>query len=134
MRTYETLRHISTFEDRFRYLALKGEVGDRTFGSERYLNQRFYTSSEWRRVRDFVIVRDGGCDLAIAGREIYASIYIHHLNPITPEDLKFGRASLLDPENLISVSHRTHNAIHYGDESLLQKEFVERRPGDTKDW
>lgn len=134
MKTYEELRHIPTFEERFRYLMISGVVGDRTFGSERYLNQSFYTSAPWRRVRDYVIIRDNGCDLGIPGREIFSSIFVHHMNPISPEDLKFGRPSLIDPENLITVSHRTHNAIHYGDESQLQQEFVERRPGDTKDW
>lgn len=134
MKSYEELRHVSTFEDRFKYLSLAGIVGDRTFGSERYLNQRFYTSSRWRRVRDYVIVRDNGCDLAFPGREIYSTVFIHHINPLTPEDLKFNRPCLLDPENLISVSFKTHNAIHYGDESQLQQPFVERSPGDTKQW
>ena len=133
-RTYEELRQLPTFEDRFKYLSLLGNVGETTFGWERHLNQSFYNSSQWRRVRDFIIVRDNGCDLGIEGREIHSSIYIHHMNPIVPDDLRFGRPSLLDPENLITVSHRTHNAIHYGDESQLPKPFVERRPGDTKDW
>jgi hypothetical protein len=134
LKSYEELRHILTFEDRFRYLSLVGTVGDATFGSERYLNQRFYTSYEWRSVRDQVIIRDNGCDLGILGREIYGPVYVHHMNPIKPEDLKFGRYSLIDPNNLITVSHRTHNAIHYGDEKQLVPEFVERSPGDTKDW
>lgn len=134
IRTYEELQHILTFEERFRYLSLVGTVGDQTFGSERYLNQSFYNSSEWHRARDLVIIRDNACDLGIPGREVFSSIHIHHMNPITPEDLKFGRYSLIDPNNLITVSHRTHNAIHYGDERQLQQEFVERRPGDTKEW
>ena len=133
-RTYDELIKLPTFEERFRYLSLAGNVGETTFGWERHLNQGFYNSSPWRRVRDFIIVRDNGCDLGIEGREIHSSLYIHHMNPIVPEDLRFGRPSLLDPDNLITVSHRTHNAIHYGDESHLQKEYVERRPGDTKDW
>lgn len=133
-RTYEELRKLQTFEERFRYLSLLGNVGEKTFGWERHLNQSFYNSAPWRRVRDFIIVRDNGCDLGIPGREIHSSIYIHHINPIVPEDLRFGRPSLLDPDNLITVSHQTHNAIHYGDESHLRKEYVERRPGDTKDW
>lgn len=134
MKTYKELSQILSFEDRFRYLSLAGTVGERTFGSERYLNQQFYTSAPWRRAREYVIVRDNGADLGIEGREIHGILYIHHINPLTPEDLRYGRPALLDPENLITVSHRTHNAIHYGDESLLQKEFVERTPGDTKDW
>lgn len=133
-KTYEQLRQLPTFEERFRYLALRRSVGEATFGSERYLNQRFYMSSDWRRVRNFIIVRDHGCDLGILGRDIYSTMYIHHINPIRAEDLKSGNPLLLDPNNLITVSHRTHNAIHYGDENQLQKEFVERRPGDTKDW
>lgn len=134
IRTYEELRHIPTFEERFRYLSLVGQVGDSTFGSERYLNQQFYNSHQWHRARDFVIMRDNGCDLGIPGREIYSKIFVHHLNPISPESLKFGWPELLDPDNLITVSHRTHNAIHYGDERQLEQDFVERRPGDTKEW
>lgn len=134
IRTYEELRTLSTFEERFHYLSLAGNVGDRTFGSERYLNQSFYTSSVWRQARDLVIIRDNGCDLGIAGREIFSTIYVHHMNPITPEDVKFARASLWDPNNLITVTHRTHNAIHYGDERQLEKEFVERAAGDMKLW
>lgn len=134
MKTYDELKQILSFEDRFRYLSLSGLVGDRTFGSERYLNQRFYNSSQWRRTRDFVILRDNGCDLGIPGREIHNSIYIHHINPLTPFDIKSGSSALLDPNNLITVSHRTHNAIHYGDEKQLQIGFIERRPGDTKLW
>ena len=133
-RTYDELRKLLTFEERFEYLSLAGNVGERTFGWERYLNQSFYNSAQWRRVRDFIIVRDDGCDLGIKTRQIGDSLYIHHMNPIIPEDLRFGRPSLLDPDNLITVSHRTHNAIHYGDASQLSKPFVERRPGDTKDW
>lgn len=135
-KSYLELVKLRTFEERFRYLALGAIVGDRTFGNERYLNQRFYTSQAWRRARDIVIIRDDGCDLGIEGRKIeYPNpIYIHHINPLEPDDLKFGRASLTDPDNLICVTHQTHNAIHYGDESQLAKPVVERRPGDTKDW
>lgn len=133
-RTYSELEKLLTFEERFRYLALHGEVGDRTFGSERYLNQRFYTSTAWRSARNIIQIRDNGCDLGIPGREIHSTVYIHHINPITPDDLKYGRPCLTDPENLITVSHKTHNAIHFGDESLLSTDFVERRPGDHKDW
>lgn len=134
IKSYSKLVKCETFEDRYRYLALRGVVGDPTFGFERYLNQSFYNSSEWRRMRQIVIVRDNGCDLGIEGRELNSSIYIHHMNPMKVSDLKNLRFDLLDPEFLISVSHRTHNAIHYGDERQLQKEFVERQPGDTKLW
>lgn len=133
-RSYSELRVLPSFEERFNYLCLAGTVGDITFGSERHLNQRFYNSYEWKQARNWVIVRDNGCDLGILGREIHSTIYIHHINPITPDDLKFRSLALFDPENLISVTHRTHNAIHYGDVNNLQRDPVERRPGDTKDW
>lgn len=134
VRTYSELCRLLTFEERFRYLSLVGIVGDPTFGSERFLNQKFYNSFEWKNIRNYVITRDHGRDLGIEGREIHRSPYIHHMNPITAEDVKMGSTMLLDPENLITVSHRTHNAIHYGDENLLIKDLVERRPGDTKEW
>jgi len=134
IRTYEELSRLLSFEQRFHYLSLKGLPFDQTFGSERFLNQRFYNSYEWRQIRNYVIARDFGRDLGVEGREIYRSPYIHHINPITPEDLKMRNPMLLDPNNLITVSHQTHNAIHYGDESHLLKDFVERRPGDTKEW
>jgi len=133
-RTYSRLIQIPTFEERFQYLSLSGEVGDRTFGNERYLNQGFYNSAAWRRARHQIIVRDNGCDLAFPGRDIHSTIYIHHLNPLTPDDLKHYTPALLNPENLIVVTHQTHNAIHYGDERQLQKDLVERSPGDTIDW
>ena len=133
-KTYSELIQLPTFEERFRYLALSGVVGDQTFGWERHLNQSFYNSTDWRRTRDHIIVRDGGCDMAVQGREIYSTIYIHHINPLTPADLRDYSPALLNPENLISVTHQTHNAIHYGDENNLQKDFVERTPGDTVDW
>lgn len=133
-RTYSELRRIRGFEERYRYLALRGEVGESTFGFDRYLNQRFYRSSEWRHLRSHVIARDMGCDLGVEGYELHDRIYIHHMNPMVVEDIKHGNADILDPEFLISTSHRTHNAIHYGDENLLPKQFVERRPGDTKLW
>lgn len=133
-KTYTELLTFPTFEERFRYLALNASVGDRTFGGERYLNQQFYTSAQWRKTRNEIIIRDNGCDMAMPGHEIHSTIYIHHINPIRPEDLKNHSASLLNPENLISVTHRTHNAIHYGDESQIEQPMVERRPGDTKDW
>lgn len=133
-RTFTELVQLSTFEDRFRYLSLKGIVGESTFGFERHLNQKFYTSREWRLIRDEVITRDYGCDLAMPGFEIYDRILIHHMNPITPDDIAHGNADILDPEYLISVTHRTHNAIHYGDKHLLALPVIERRPGDTALW
>ena len=133
-KSYSELARLETFEERFRYLALSGIVGDPTFGNERFLNQRFYTSSAWRSVRHVVIIRDDGRDLGIEGREINSTLYIHHINPLTPDDLKYDRPCLTDPENLITVSHRTHNAIHYGDEGQLDRGLVERTAGDTKDW
>lgn len=133
-RSYSELSTIETFEERYRYLALQGIVGMSTFGYDRYMNQQFYASSEWRRVRQMVILRDNACDLGIEGRELYGRIYIHHMNPMIVEDIKHSRSEILDAEFLISVSHRTHNAIHYGDENQLQKPLVERQPGDTKLW
>lgn len=133
-RTYSELRRLPTFEERYDYLVLRGEVGKATFGFDRWINQRFYRSREWRKVRDFVVVRDNGCDLGVPGYEIYARLMVHHMNPIVPEDLERGEAWVLDPEYLITTTHRTHNAIHYGDDSLLVKPPVERRPGDTKLW
>jgi len=133
-RSYSELRRLSTFEERFRYLALRGRVGDQTFGYNRWVNQDFYTSREWRQTRNDIIVRDNGCDLGIEGYEIHKGLYIHHINPITVAQIEAGDDCLFDPDNLITVAHRTHNAIHYGDESLLPKPLVERRPGDTKLW
>jgi hypothetical protein len=134
LRTYSELRRIPTFEERFAYLDLRGQVGEATFGSNRWFNQRFYRSREWRHVRDFVIVRDNGCDLGIPDYGIHGRILIHHMNPVTMEDLAHGTALVLDPEYLITTTHRTHNAIHYGDDSLLPQQVVERKPGDTKLW
>jgi len=128
------LRRIATFEERYDYLALRGVVGHPTFGSDRYINQRFYTSTEWRQVRHHVIARDEGCDLGIEGHEIHDKIYIHHLNPMTVDDISQSDDHILDPEFLITTTHRTHNAIHYGDASLLPKLYVPRQPGDTKLW
>ena len=133
-RTYRELSRLQTFEDRFEYLSLDGIVGNPTFGSERYLNQRFYTSSEWKSVRNFVIARDLGLDLGVEGYEIYDRIVIHHMNPMTPEEVVHGDQNILDPEFLITTTHNTHNAIHFGNASLLPKLNVERRPGDTKLW
>lgn len=125
---------MSTFEERFAYLSLGGEVGMATFGFDRWINQRFYRSREWKQARDLVIFRDNGCDLGITGYEIYARVMVHHMNPIAPEQLERGGELVLDPEYLITTTHRTHNAIHYGDDSLIRKPPVERRPGDTKLW
>ena len=134
IRTYSDLCRRSTFLERFRYLSLGGVVGEDTFGSKRYLNQLFYKSSEWLPIRDKIIIRDEGCDLGIPGRIITGSMYIHHLNPITIRDLECRTEYLLDPEFLIVCSFETHNAIHYGDESLLLSEPIVRRPNDTCPW
>lgn len=134
IRTYSELLRRDTLEERFEYLALGGRVGQETFGFDRYLNQQFYTSRQWRQVRNHVIARDIGRDLAVDGHEIHERIYIHHMNPMTVEDIVSGDPRILDPEFLISVTHRTHNAIHYGDRGLLPKALVERSPGDTMLW
>lgn len=133
-RRYSELVELETFEERFEYLRLEGVVGASTFGFDRHLNQKFYTSYEWRRVRDEVVVRDFGCDLGIAGLEIYEGLLVHHMNPMTSEDLLHGESWILDPEFLITTSHNTHNAIHYGADALRPRELVERHPGDTKLW
>lgn len=133
-RNYSELCRLVTFEERFNYLSLAGEVGAVTFGFDRWINQHFYRSREWKQARDYVIVRDNGCDLGTPGQEISHGVLVHHMNPMTPEDLEQGEVWVLDPEYLITTTHRTHNAIHYGDESLLRKAPVERRPGDTKLW
>lgn len=134
IRTYRELRHLKTFEERFDYLLLKGVVGESTFGSERYINQEFYRSREWKLVRADVIARDEGCDLGIEGHEIFDQPYVHHMNPMIREEIIHGADSILDPDLLITVSFKTHNAIHYGDRSTLPRPFVERKPGDTKLW
>lgn len=134
IRSYSELIHIPTFEERFEYLKLSGAVGKETFGFDRYLNQVFYRSKEWKRVRDLVIVRDNGCDLGIEDREICGKIYIHHMNPISLSDIERKSESILDPEYLICVTHNTHNAIHYGDSSLLVTAPIERTPNDTCPW
>lgn len=133
-RCYRELRRLGTFEERFAYLKLQGEVGFSTFGFDRYLNQEFYASREWRQIRRHVIIRDNGCDLGVDGYEIHGRLYIHHMNPMNPNDITHGNMDILDPEFLITTTHRTHNAIHYGDENLLLKRHVERRRGDTKLW
>ena len=133
-RSYSELIQIPTFEERYRYLRLGGEVGKETFGYDRYLNQVFYTSKEWRAFRRKIIVRDMGCDLGIADREIHGLIMIHHINPINMDDILRRRECLLDPENVICISMDTHNAIHYGDENLLVKAPIERSRNDTCPW
>lgn len=134
IRTYSELIKLHTFEERFRYLQLHGAVGIDTFGFDRVFNQMFYTSREWKRVRDIVIARDNGCDLGIEGREIYGRVLIHHLNPISLEDIESASEYLLNPEYLITTTHSTHNAIHYGDESKLFTGPIERKKNDTCPW
>lgn len=134
LRSYSGLVRFDSLEDRFEYLKLGGEVGYSTFGYDRWVNQRFYTSIEWKRIRDVVIVRDNGCDLGVEGYEIRDRILIHHMNPMTLDDIEHGNLDILDPEYLICTSHNTHNAIHYGEKDLLPQLLVERYPGDTKLW
>lgn len=134
IRTYSQLKQIQTFEERYDYLKLGGVVGEDTFGFDRYLNQNFYRSREWKHVRDEVIMRDNGCDLGVDGHEIRGKILIHHMNPITSEDIHRVSDYLLNPEYLICVTHRTHNAIHYGDESLIVTAPIERTQNDTCPW
>ena len=134
IRTYSELCQLSTFEERFDYLRLNGSVGKDTFGFDRYLNQQFYRSSEWKHIRDQVILRDNGCDLGVEGYEIRGRILIHHINPISVEDIHTMSDLLMNPEYLICVSHRTHNAIHYGDESLIITAPIERTQNDTCPW
>lgn len=133
-RTYSELRTYDTFEERFEYLALYGEVGAEVFGSHRWVNQDFYRSRQWRNVRNFVVVRDNGCDLAIPGYPAGRDPLVHHINPMTPEDIINGEEWVLDPEFLILTTKRTHNAIHYGDSSLIPKQHIARQAGDTKLW
>ena len=130
-RSYSELVQIEGFEERFRYLALRGRVGDETFGNERTLNQEFYHSAVWRRIRRIVLLRDNNCDLGVDGYDIPAGLHMHHMNPVTVQDIYEGNPDILDPEYLISTTQLTHNAIHYGDERQLPRSFTERRPGDT---
>lgn len=134
IRTYTELTEIESFADRYRYLKLDGLVGKDTFGFDRYVNQKFYRSKEWKDIRDHVIVRDNGCDLSVEGYEIRGRIYIHHMNPIMLQDIKYATDYLLNPEYLITTTHRTHNAIHYGDEDLLILPLIERSKNDTCPW
>ncbi len=134
MRSYTDLCKISDFLDRYKYLRLGGKVGSDTFGYERYLNQFFYRSKEWRAIRDYVIVRDNACDLGVPGRELTSKILIHHINPISVKDLEERTDILLNPEYLITVSFETHQAIHYGDDNLIAKDPVVRTKFDTCPW
>lgn len=131
---YSELILLPTFEERYKYLQLNGVIGDETFGFDRYINQMFYRSQEWKQVRDYVIVRDNGCDLGIEGHEIRGKILIHHMNPIGIKDIQQVNKFLLDPEYLITTMLSTHNAIHYGDESLLVTDPIERSKNDTCPW
>lgn len=134
IRTYSELIQLPTFLERYNYLALRGEVGSSTFGFDRWINQQFYQSPQWRRLRHDIIARDEGCDLGVRGFDIHSRVIIHHLNPLVQDDIVYGTRNALDPEFLITTTHDTHNAIHYGDESLLAKPYVPRQPGDTKLW
>ena len=134
IRTYTELSRLPSFEERFQFLRLNGAVGEATFGFDRYLNQLFYKSPEWKELRDYIIIRDIGCDLGIDGYDVQGKIYIHHMNPITREDIETQSELLLNPEYLIVTSHNTHNAIHYGDEGLLLLPPNERRRFDTCPW
>ena len=134
IRTYSELTLLPTFEDRFEYLRLDGKVGEDTFGFDRYLNQLFYRSQEWKKIRDYVIISDNACDLGVEGYDIYSKVLIHHMNPITARDIEKRTDLLLDPEYLISTTHNTHNAIHYGDENLIIKTPIVRTKNDTCPW
>ncbi len=134
VRTYSELIKIPTFLERFKYLKLNGSVGVDTFGFDRYLNQTFYRSYEWKRLRNDIIFRDMGCDLGLEGYDIFDKILVHHMNPIGPDDIIRRSDYLLDPEFLICTSKLTHDAIHYGDEQILYQEPVTRTPGDTCPW
>lgn len=134
-KTYSHLLLLETFKERFDYLSIGGKIGESTFGSKRYLNQVLYTSDAWRKLRDDIIIRDNGCDLGVPGFDIGGLIYIHHMNPITIEDIERRSPCVMDPENLICVSRLTHEAIHFGDYRLVENSiFSERLPGDTRLW
>lgn len=134
IRTYTKLIKLNTFIERYRYLKLNGSIGRETFGFDRHLNQQLYTSPRWRSLRDYIIVRDNGCDLGITDREVQGILIVHHLNEVTIDDIYNNRPYIFDPDNLICTSINTHNAIHYGDEGLLIKEVIERKPNDTILW
>lgn len=135
IRTYSELIQLPTFEERFKYLQLNGEVGKETFGYDRYLNQVFYHSPEWKRLRNKIIIRDQGRDLAMINHDILGRVYIHHMNPIMLRDIDERNPDIMNPEFLVCCAHKTHNAIHYGDENLIKEPtLVERRPNDTCPW
>ena len=133
-RRYSELVRLETFEDRYDYLKIGGTVGHSTFGFDRYVNQQFYTSNQWKSVRQHVILRDNGCDLGVPGYEIHGKLLVHHINPIIADDILHAEEWILDPDFLITTTHDTHNAIHYGDRDLLKKPYVERKQGDTRLW
>ena len=134
IRTYRECMRLPTFQERYRYLQIGGRVGKETFGFDRYLNQMLYRTPEWKRFRRDMIVRDNGCDLGCEGYEIYGNVLVHHINPITVEDVINRNPCIFDPNNVICTSLNTHNAIHYGDETLLITEPVVRKPNDTCPW
>ena len=134
IRTYSKLMKLDTFEERFEYLKVNGKVGEDTFGFDRYLNQVFYRSKEWKHIRDQIIFRDNGCDLGVEGYDIYGKIIIHHMNPIVIDDIRHNSEFLLDPEYLICTTLSTHNAIHYGDYNLIDSSPIERKLNDTCPW
>lgn len=134
IRTYSELITLPTFEGRFKYLQLNGQVGESTFGFDRYMNQVFYRSQKWKSIRDFVIIRDCGCDLGVEGYDIHGKIIIHHMNPLSMRDIETESDFLLNPDFLICTTHNTHNAIHYGDENLLVTAPIERTKNDTCPW
>lgn len=134
IRTYSELITFSTFEERFKYLQLNGQVGESTFGFDRYMNQVFYRSQKWKSIRDFVIIRDCGCDLGVEGYDIHGKIIIHHMNPLSMRDIETESDFLLNPDFLICTTHNTHNAIHYGDENLLVTAPIERTKNDICPW
>jgi len=133
-RTYSKMKRLESFDERFDYLAIRAQIAERTFGGERWLNQDFYRSREWKLMRQHVIARDFGCDLGVEGYEIFDKVIIHHMNPINRDQVSEGDPVILDPEFLITVTHNTHNAIHFGDKRKLPSQLVERRPGDTRLW
>lgn len=134
IRTYSDLIGLDTYEARFEYLKLGGGVGQATFGFDRWINQQFYQSYEWKSVRNHVILRDNGCDLGMYGYEIHTELLIHHMNPMSPDDIKHGESWILDPQYLITTTQKTHNAIHYGTPNPYPKVVINRSPGDTRLW
>jgi hypothetical protein len=134
VRSYQEMKRFITHEERFDYLKLRASVGESTFGFDRWINQNFYRSAQWKHTRNVVIARDMGLDMGVEGFEIYDKVIVHHMNPMRPEDIDDGDPDILNPEYLVCVAHRTHNAIYFGDKSLLPQPLIERKPGDTKLW